>query len=483
MSLAVVKTRAKLGIQAPQVDVEVHLSNGLPAFHIVGLPETAVKESKDRVRSALINLAPAELPKGGSRFGLAIAIGILQASGQIPDNITNSCEFIGELALSGEIRPVDAVLPAALACRKASRNLILGSNNAREAALAEGLVVLPAEHLLQVSAHLHERQPLDLWQDQTALNTHSSPQLSDVIGQHQAKRALMIAAVGGHNLLFSGPPGSGKSMLASRLPGILPPLSNKEALEVAAIHSVAGKGLPEDIYRRPFRAPHHTASAAALVGGGSSPRPGEISLAHRGVLFLDELPEFSRPVLEVLREPMESGQIMISRIAAQTEYPADFQLVGAMNPCPCGYSGSSRCQCTPDQISRYRGKISGPLLDRIDLQVWVGAIDKKLLMDGNSDKTGDSNQLIQQRVTAARARQLDRQGKTNNALETKELQRVCPLDGKTKNLLDQAMNHFTLSARSYHRLLRVARSIADLDEQEFPGVGHYQEALSYRFSR
>ena len=346
MSLAVVHTRAKLGINAPLVSVEVHLSNGLPSMHMVGLPETAVKESKDRVRSAIINshfdfparritvnLAPADLPKEGSRFDIAIAIAILAASGQVPADQLEDFEFIGELALSGEVRGVDAVLPAALRCAERGKTLLIGHSNAAEASLVDNLTILPAKHLLEISAHLHQRQLLTEWSRSNAAAPPSgtsadsdiqATQLNEVIGQHHAKRALEIAASGGHNLLFYGPPGTGKTMLASRLPGILPPLTNQQALEVAALYSVAGKGLRPSVWSRPFRAPHHTASAAALVGGGSSPRPGEISLAHEGVLFLDELPEFSRKVLEVLREPMESGEIMISRIAAQICFPANF---------------------------------------------------------------------------------------------------------------------------------------------------------------
>ena len=388
MSLAVVQSRAKLGIEAPAVSVEVHLSNGLPAFNIVGLPETSVKESKDRVRSAIINsyfefparritvnLAPADIPKEGSRFDLAIAIGILAASKQIPVEHLEDYEFISELALSGDMRSIEALLPSAQVCAAKGKQLIVAQANADEAALVESLSVLPAKHLLEVSAHLHQRTLIQPWIKSAAQPQKEHQQLRDIIGQMHAKRAMEVAATGGHHLLLYGPPGTGKTMLASRLAGILPPLSNTEAMQVASIHSVAGKGLREDIWSRPFRAPHHTASAAALVGGGGTPKPGEISLAHQGVLFLDELPEFSRSVLEVLREPLESGQILISRVAAQTSYPANFQLVAAMNPCPCGYLGSKRCTCSLDQISRYQHKISGPLLDRIDLQVQVSAIE------------------------------------------------------------------------------------------------------------
>ncbi len=511
MSLAVVNTRAKLGINAPRVSVEVHLSNGLPSFHMVGLPETAVKESKDRVRSAIlnshfdfparritVNLAPAELPKEGSRFDLAIAVAILAASGQVPLDQLDQYEFIGELALSGDTRGVDAVLPAALGCLHQGKQLIISRHNAEEASLVDGLEIFPCTHLLDVSAHLLQQTQLQLWDSsktpqidpQDSLNNRASDnqsQLNQVIGQHHAKRALEISASGGHNLLFYGPPGTGKTMLASRLPGILPPLNNQQALEVASIYSVAGKGLRQPIWARPFRAPHHTASSAALVGGGSSPRPGEISLAHQGVLFLDELPEFSRSVLEVLREPMESGEINISRVAAQVCYPANFQLIAAMNPCPCGYLGSPRCRCTPDQITRYRGKISGPLLDRIDLQVQVTPIENNQLLNQQQanykqQPKGESDQQIQQRICIARERQLTRQGKTNSQLSSEELKTICPLSSEQRHLMDHAITRFGLSTRGFYRVLRVARSIADLAGREQVISEDYQEALSYRIA-
>jgi magnesium chelatase family protein len=502
MSLAVAYTRAKLGINAPLVSIEVHLSNGLPGFHMVGLPETAVKESKDRVRSAIINshfefparritvnLAPADLPKEGSRFDIAIAIAILAASDQLPREHLKDYEFIGELALSGETRPVDAVLPAALGCVSHNKQLIIASDNAPEAGLVSDLSILPAKHLLEISAHLHQRQLLQPWDKQATaaadnhqLNSKPDKQLNEVIGQHHAKRALEISATGGHNLLFYGPPGTGKTMLASRLPGILPELTNQQALEVAAIYSVAGKGLRPQIWSRPFRAPHHTASAAALVGGGSTPRPGEISLAHQGVLFLDELPEFSRRVLEVLREPMESGEIMISRVAAQSRYPASFQLIAAMNPCPCGYLGSERCSCSPDQINRYRGKISGPLLDRIDLQVQVSKMENRQLLNQRTESSGESNQQIKQRITAARKRQIKRQGKINNQLSSLELKNICPLNSEQQALMNNAINRFALSTRGFYRVLRVARSIADLESRDTVATEDYQEALSYRIT-
>jgi magnesium chelatase family protein len=507
MTLALIHTRAKLGINAPLVSIEVHLANGLPGFHMVGLPETAVKESKDRVRSAIINshfefparritvnLAPAELPKEGSRFDVAIAIAILAASDQLPRDQLCDYEFMGELALSGEIRPVDAVLPAALACAKHGKQLIIASDNVTEAALVDNLSILPVAHLLEISAHLYQRQPIKPWVSpspnqakgtqppSTVAGIEPNKQLNEVIGQQHAKRALEISASGGHNLLFYGPPGTGKTMLASRLPGILPPLTNQQALEVASIYSVAGKGLRSQVWSRPFRAPHHTASAAALVGGGSTPSPGEISLAHQGVLFLDELPEFSRRVLEVLREPMESGEIMISRVAAQSRYPASFQLIAAMNPCPCGYLGSQRCSCTPDQIKRYNSKISGPLLDRIDLQVQVTKIENRELLSQRTRIEGDSNSQIQQRISAARARQIERQGKINSQLSSLELENICPLNSEQQSLMDSAINRFALSTRGFYRVLRVARSIADLEGRDTVLTEDYQEALSYRLT-
>lgn len=493
MSLAVVHTRAKAGIEAPAVTVEVHISNGLPSLSIVGLPETAVRESKDRVRSALlnahfdfpprritINLAPADLPKEGGRYDLPIALGVLAASGQLPCESLSGYEFVGELALSGELRAVDGVLPTALASGLSNRGLVLPAANAREGALARTTTILAASHLLEVCAHLRGNVVLPRQAFIAPGEGTRATDLSDVIGQHHAKRALEIAAAGAHNLLFSGPPGTGKTMLASRLPGILPPLDEAAALEVAAIYSVAGYGLRENFHECPFRAPHHTASGIALVGGGSTARPGEISLAHHGVLFLDELPEFPRKALEVLREPLESGQIMISRIHARTRYPARFMLVGAMNPCLCGYLGSARCRCTPDQVHRYQDRISGPLLDRIDLQVSVLPVPREQLT-GNAE-VSETSAVIKTRVSSARDSQTRRQGSLNSALAGKQLERHCALGRDQQRLLDAAIERLGLSARAYHRVLRVARTVADLEGSVAVDSGHIAEALSYRLA-
>lgn len=492
MSLAIVYSRAKLGINAPLVTVEVHLSNGLPGLSIVGLPETAVKESKDRVRSALlnshfefpsrritINLAPADLPKDGGRYDLPIAVGILAASGQVPLEALIGVELLGELALSGELRPVGGALPAALACSEQERALIVSAQSAGEAALCEKTPVYAAPNLLSVCAHLHQRENLPRAQAPEASSECHYPDLEDVKGQAQAKRALEVAACGGHNLLFYGPPGTGKTMLASRLPGILPPLSQPHMLEVAAVNSVAGLRSQQDWRQRPFRAPHHTASGVALVGGGANPKPGEISLAHRGVLFLDELPEFQRQVLEVLREPLESGEIHISRAQAQTCFPADFQLVAAMNPCPCGHYGNreGRCRCTPDQVRRYHDKISGPLLDRIDMHVPVNPLPKG---DLYRHSTAESSADVRQRVTQCRQRQQQRQDRCNAELGSRELLQHCALEQTQTALLDQAMEKLGLSARALHRVLKVARTLADMESEETLATHHLTEALSYR---
>ena len=496
MSFAALFSRARTGIEAPQVMVEVHIANGLPAFSIVGLPEKAVQESRDRVRGALqnthfefparritVNLAPADLPKEGGRFDVAIAIGILVASGQLKTSDLEKSEFLGELSLNGQIRDIPGVLPAALAARNAGREVILPAGNAAEAGYVSDLAVRPAGHLLDVTAHLSGESPLPVFSpvaDSPA--RRNCPDLADVRGQSQAKRVLEITAAGGHSLLMSGPPGSGKSMLASRLPGILPEMTDSEALETAAVRSVAG--LPFDPLtwkQRPFRAPHHSASGAALVGGGSTPRPGEISLANHGILFLDELPEFDRHVLEALREPLETGGITISRAARQAEFPARFQLVAAMNPCPCGHLGDPRrgCRCTTEQIRRYRGRISGPLLDRIDLQLEVPPVPAHVI-GGAAAAGAPDRDMVRVQVLAARARQTQRQQALNARLEPAGIERYCHLAVKDRQLLQQAMVRLHLSARAYHRILRVARTIADLAGQPHILTAHLAEALTYR---
>ncbi len=493
MSLAVLYSRALAGVDAPLVTVEAHLANGLPAFTIVGLPEVEVKEAKDRVRAALqtarfefparritVNLAPADLPKESGRFDLPIALAILAASGQLPKDGLERYEFAGELALTGALRPIRGTLAMALAARGAARALTVPCANAAEAALVTGVAVYAAASLLEVCAHLGGRTPIERFSGSPEVAAEHYPDMLDVKGQVHAKRALEIAAAGGHSVIMVGPPGSGKSMLAARLPGILPPMSDDEALETAAVQSLGHRGFdPARWKKRPFRAPHQTASAVALVGGGSNPRPGEISLAQHGVLFLDELPEFERRVLEVLREPLETGRISVARAARHAEFPAQVQLVAAMNPCPCGYLGDAngKCRCTPDRIARYRGRISGPLLDRIDLQIAVPAVTHDELARAAS---GEPSAAIRARVIAARERQLARQRVANARVGAGDVERFCVPDAAAAALLQRAVAHLGLSARAYHRVLKVARTIADLGCAEGITEAHVAEAVQYR---
>lgn len=496
MSLAIVYSRGRSGIDAPLVTVEVNVSNGLPSLSIVGLPETAVKESKDRVYGAIlnshfqfpihritINLAPADVPKEGGRFDLAIALGILAASGQIPSNTLHEYECIGELSLGGNLRGINGALPVALQTKQVGRQLILPLENAAEAALVQDVQLIPAHSLLDVCAHLSGQRRLAMpTLPLIASQEIHSLDFADVQGQYHVKRAFEIAAAGGHNLLMLGPPGTGKSMLASRLPTILPPLSEFQAQQTAAIASVSDQGFKvENWCKPPFRAPHHTASAPALVGGGSNPKPGEISLAHNGALFLDELPEFDRKVLEVLREPLESGHITISRATRRADFPARFQLIAAMNPCPCGYLGdaSGRCHCSSEQVSRYRSKISGPLLDRIDMHLEVPRVAHEVLRKGAAEGQETSAQ-IRARVIAARNIALARCGKINANLTVNEVKLFCQLTEPGHQLLEQAMERFGLSHRAYHRILKLSRTIADLANCQAIDVGHLGEAISYR---
>jgi magnesium chelatase family protein len=493
VSLAVLHSRALAGLHAPEVTVEVHLGNGLPSFTIVGLPDTEVKESRDRVRAALVNsrfefparritvnLAPAELRKESGRFDLPIALGILAASRQIETAEFANYEFAGELSLTGALRPVRGALAMTWRAAQDGRAFVLPLRSADEAALVEGANIYQAGSLLDVCAHLAGRQPMSHPAAQPATAAPAYPDLAEVKGQAHAKRALEVAAAGGHSVLMVGPPGTGKSMLAARFPGLLPPMSNAEALESGALASLGSAGFrPEHWKQRPFRAPHHSASMVALVGGGSDPRPGEISLAHNGVLFLDELPEFDRRVLEALREPLESGRVAVSRAARQAEYPARFQLIAAMNPCACGYLGhfSGRCRCTPDQVARYRGKISGPLLDRIDIQIEMPTLREEELISAGR---GENSEQVRARAEAARGRQSERQGKLNSQLGPRELERVCPTEDAAQALLKQAIARLNLSARAYHRVLKLARTIADLAGRSTIGIAHMAEAIQYR---
>lgn len=519
MSLAIVYTRANIGIDAPLVTVETHLSNGLPSLAIVGLPEAAVRESRERVRSAIINanmdfptrritinLAPADLPKSGGRFDLAIAISILAASGQIPADALHGYEILGELALTGALRSVHGVLPAVLAARDNDRALILPTVNAPEASLVRGVRAFGGAHLLDVCKHLLTGKGMEACRfDEAAAIPRmlaGRTDLQDIKGQHSAKRALQVAAASSHNILFVGPPGTGKTMLANCLSSLLPPLDEREALEAAAIKSISKQPVNTVNWLEPvFRSPHHTATSIALVGGGAQASPGEVTLAHRGVLFLDELPEFNRSVLEVLREPLESGMITISRANYRLQLPANFQLVAAMNPCQCGYFGDTngRCRCTPEKIQRYLEKISGPLLDRIDLIVDVprlahnelraisiaGRQRKSQSELANSDELEQQEQesegdIARKRIRDCRQLQKRRSGKLNSDMSTAEIESYCVLDDAGEKLLEAAMTKLQLSARACHRILKIARTIADLETHATIQLQDLTEAIAYR---
>ncbi|MDH3219663.1 MAG: YifB family Mg chelatase-like AAA ATPase [Gammaproteobacteria bacterium] len=494
MSLTQLTTRAQLGINAPQVRVEVHISSGLPAFTVVGLPETAVREARDRVRSAIINsgfefparritvnLAPADLPKEGGRYDLPIALGILAASNQTDISKISAAACFGELALSGECRKISGLLPSLIASREAGQDVVIPCRNQSEAMLVRDLKINLASSLARLCAGLNAGDELpSIKADPRTHQPDYKVDLGDVRGQHQAKRALEIAAAGGHHMLMMGPPGTGKSMLACRLNTVLPPMSEDEAMSLAAIRSLCQQTVvPETWLERPFQSPHHTVSGVSLVGGGSQPKPGEISLAHNGVLFLDELTEFRRGVVEVLREPLETGQIHISRASQKAIFPARFQLIAAMNPCPGGCDSIQSCDCSPEQLNRYRNKLSAPLLDRIDIQIELARLRHEQLI-GSENHNAESSSQVRKRVGSARKLQLLRQGCLNANLGNRELPEICRLDSASERMLVRAIEKLGLSARSYHKLLRLARTIADLAPEQHIREAHVAEAISYR---